>query len=400
MKCTRARGRLPALAPVLLAMLLTGCDFFKENTLVGQLFFSDPTFITFTQPRVQAYDADQETAQDVASMPFPLAPAPASAVVDGRIFVLQDGGTQALLFDPGANAWTTLSPLPEARSGAQATVSGTQVFVGTGYTGAGTPSRFVDVLDVTSVTSTWQRIEIPSALDALGDAALSIAGGRLYLVGGRDDLGAFTRDALALDLSTIATGTPQWASLPDVLPAPRALAGAFLDQDHLIVVGGHGGDGVGIGTAVDFDLGQDADLGAFDTLSTTTAYVAPQVVPGTAQVLVMWSRTADTGLQARVDLFSRSTKTFTAGPDYPLALRMSAGAFVDGAFHVFGGLDVIKSRNAINRLQGSSWVAAGSMGYRVHAAFAAVPDPQDPVAYVIGGITVVEEDEGFDPLGN
>ena len=141
---------------------------------------------------VHAYDPATDRWTAVASLPFPLSHTHTSTVVlDGRI-VTVGGKTNdpsfpktvgdVLSYDPGANTWVALPPLPDVRQAAVAQLIGDRLYVTTG-----TP-RGINPQPTTwsrQMTGVWDAA--PAMPVAMGEVAGGIAGNKLYLVGEGSD---------------------------------------------------------------------------------------------------------------------------------------------------------------------------------------------------------------------
>ena len=81
-------------------------------------------------------------------------------------------------YNPAANTWTTLAPLPHAVQNAGAGYANGQIYVAGGYYYS--PLSYLQVYDVAS--DSWS--EGPSMPTATNDAAVSVYGNLLYVIGG------------------------------------------------------------------------------------------------------------------------------------------------------------------------------------------------------------------------
>ncbi|MHC4390518.1 MAG: hypothetical protein ACYS22_04275, partial [Planctomycetota bacterium] len=90
------------------AASLSGCDFIKDNSVLGLL---EEEFETETLLDVHEFDSQTPTFVDRQLLPATMLPAD-GVVVDGRLFTFGDGTTDALIYDPADETWTTLPDLP------------------------------------------------------------------------------------------------------------------------------------------------------------------------------------------------------------------------------------------------------------------------------------------------
>jgi hypothetical protein len=136
------------------------------------------------------YDPDTDDWSTGASLPaeYPAVEDVAAAAVGGKVYVF--GGapepfsgavTSAAVYDPGANTWTMLDPMPTARSGATAEAVGTKIYVIGGMDATGISLATVDVYD--TVTGNWgSAAPMGTPRDNPGSAVI---GGKIYVFGGR-----------------------------------------------------------------------------------------------------------------------------------------------------------------------------------------------------------------------
>jgi N-acetylneuraminic acid mutarotase len=163
----------------------------------------------------------------------------AAAEVEGRIYVAggmvgETGRRLAIFerFDPGANEWTTLAPLPEAvRAGAAAAV-GRVVYVIGGTTERG-GGRQVFAYDVRRAA--WRR-RAPLPAPRFNHAAVAL-GGKVYVLGGFS--GTDERD----DVFVYDPAVDRW-SRERSLPRPVHAFGAAVFRRQIWVLGGRRGEAV------------------------------------------------------------------------------------------------------------------------------------------------------------
>ena len=131
--------------------------------------------------------------------------------------------SQLRAFDPVANTWTTLAPMPEAKTGYGAAMNGKIYAIG-GYNGLINSAR-VDAYDI--ATNTWQALgTLPTTVS---NQAVAVQGEWLWLVGD------FTNQSY---LAAYNTRTAQVRTFTSNLP-PRRNAAAAFRNNRLYVWGGN-----------------------------------------------------------------------------------------------------------------------------------------------------------------
>jgi N-acetylneuraminic acid mutarotase len=190
---------------------------------------------TEAQSAVEVYDPAGDAWRAVAPLPLARGHIASSTFdVDGRIMVMggsvDDGAccgaatAEVSLYDPEADLWVRLTPLPVPRKSPVAGLAGGRIVVATGNPGDATPTFATWALDSAGGWGTG-----PSLPVALGEVAGGVVGGTLFLVGEGSPA------TLAYDL---ATGV--WAD-PGAL-ARRPLAGhhhaAEVVDGRLYLLGG------------------------------------------------------------------------------------------------------------------------------------------------------------------
>ena len=119
-------------------------------------------------------------------------------------------------FNPAAQAWEALPPLPSARSSHDAVMVGSRLFVLGGWNLRGRSTEWpatMDVLDLAAPTPTWTSMPQPfkrRALVAASDDA------RIYVIGGFDEQ---SRVVHGIDVFDVARGT--WTAGPALPGGPN-----------------------------------------------------------------------------------------------------------------------------------------------------------------------------------
>lgn len=130
------------------------------------------------------------------------------------------------VFDPRANAWQLLAPLPTARTSADTAVIGNLIYVIGGYAQDGTTDR-VEAFD--TLTNGW-RTDFPPMPTKRFDLATTAIGNVIYAAGGFDNE--------PLDVfEAYDTALKKWTALPP-LPTARYAMQAIVIDGEIFVIGG------------------------------------------------------------------------------------------------------------------------------------------------------------------
>ena len=141
---------------------------------------------------------------------------------------------RTLRYDPAANAWTELSPMPTPRGASGVAAIGRKIYV-IGGEGAQTAGVAAEVYDI--ATDRWSALP-PLPGGGRTHLTAQAVGGRLYAVGGRRG-GLDTVEAGVFELIPEA-GT--WASKAP-MPTPRGGAASGILGGRIVVLGGEGPSG-------------------------------------------------------------------------------------------------------------------------------------------------------------
>jgi hypothetical protein len=164
----------------------------------------------------------------------------ATAILDGRIYVLGGGDTLApvipspatktvQVYNPSTDTWSTAASMPVATRNHAAAAVGGKIYVVGGESEAAPGLKTLQVFD--PVTGVWTlKAEMPYELRGSGATGI---GGTLYVFGG-DGLGFDTSNALSYD-----PVTNTWASHAPMLHTGRDVAAVTVDGKAL-VLGGYG----------------------------------------------------------------------------------------------------------------------------------------------------------------
>jgi N-acetylneuraminic acid mutarotase len=143
------------------------------------------------------------------------------------------------VWDPATDTWTPRAPMPTARGALGVAVAGGLVYA-VGGVGPGPDGQGRGDLQATEVydpaADRWRRLApMPTARDHLGVAA---TGGKVHAIGGR--LGSFARNLGTHEIYDPAAD--RWSSAPP-LPTPRSGVAAAVAGGRVLVIGGEGSDG-------------------------------------------------------------------------------------------------------------------------------------------------------------
>lgn len=183
----------------------------------------------------------------------------ALAELNGKIYVMggfvkpEKGPTawqpidNAWEYDPAADTWKALAPLPSKRGSASAAVINGKIHV---IGGAGVhpeskevsihparPHRAVSTNDVYDpATNTWEsRSPMPTARN---HAAIGAVSNKIYVIGGRVGNGFITRASNTDIVEVYDPATDQWGPLLAPMPTPRSAVAWGVHNGKIYVVGG------------------------------------------------------------------------------------------------------------------------------------------------------------------
>lgn len=193
--------------------------------------------------KVMAYDIDANTWAALEPLPVAASELTATAI-DGKLYavggVTREGSNDLPIslvhrYDPEANAWTALAPLPTARYGhGAAAVDGKLYILGGGEEdgmGSAGLSRRVSVYD--PETDAWS--ESTPMLAHRVHSAVAVHGTTLYIAGGTELTAFGPNVSAAVDRFDTITGS--WSQV-GYLFTSRMFAGASFVEDRLYVMGG------------------------------------------------------------------------------------------------------------------------------------------------------------------
>jgi N-acetylneuraminic acid mutarotase len=207
---------------------------------------------------VYEYDPGRDTWARKKNMPLPSHHV-ALAEIGGKIYViggfrLPDSGPAAWQpidnvweYDPAADSWKALAPLPTKRGSANAVVVNGKIYV---IGGAGLhpgsketvvhPARPHRALDTNEVydpaTNRWEtRSGMPTARN---HAAAGAVGNRIYVIGGRVGSAFISRASNTDVVEMYDPAIDQWGPLLASMPTPRSAGAWGVFRDRIYVAGG------------------------------------------------------------------------------------------------------------------------------------------------------------------
>lgn len=225
------------------------------------------------------YDPAADTWKALAPLPTKRG-SPNVALVNGKFHVIggagQHPGSKEIVvhparphralgthevYDPVANTWETRSPMPTPRNHAAAGVVNNKIYVIAGRLGSAfiTRASNTDIVEVYDpATDQWGDLKAPMPT-ARSATAWGTHNGRIYVAGGEQRTSLFQRTFRAVEAYDPATN--RWLSLPPMQFPRHGLAGDILNgKFHL--VSGDAASGGAPGTHIDSDVHEVLDIDA------------------------------------------------------------------------------------------------------------------------------------------
>lgn len=207
---------------------------------------------------VYEYDPGSDTWTKKKNMPL-ASHHLALAELNGKIYVMggfkyPDKGkpswvpiNNAWEYDPAADAWKALAPLPTQRGSANAVVHDGKIYV-IGGAGVHPGSKAVDIHPARAhraystnevydpTTNTWEtRSPMPTARN---HAAAGMVNNKIYVIGGRLGAAFITRAANTSIVEEYDPVTDQWGALKTPMPHPRSAVAWGTHRGRIYVAGG------------------------------------------------------------------------------------------------------------------------------------------------------------------
>jgi len=271
-----------------------------------------------------------------ASMPTARSEMPAVALgsASGALIYVPGGfgGERALeAYDPAADAWRTLAPMPEGRHHLMAAAHAGKLYVFGGARGAAwEPTATTWVYD--PAADAWSELApMPEARTAGAAVALDAY---LYVVGGAGGSQALLRYDPAADAWTTLASLRQ----PREHTAAVALDGADAMDGKIYALAGRWSDAGERRSVEVYDPATDtwSDGPSMNVArgGLAAAVLHGHIVVAGGEVIIAGRDTLDS-----VELFDPATGQWTPAPPLPVALHGVPAAAVDGALYVLGGSD-------------------------------------------------------------
>lgn len=253
----------------------------------------------------------------------------AGGQVDGRLYVV--GGENAAgdsdvveVYDPAFDSWRQLKPRPAAARAASAAGLGQYLYVAGGCAGDGANPAVLDRVDrYDPAADAWTAMApLPAPRCGL---ALAANNNRLFAIGGWDGkqttATVFAYDPVANRWQTVAP-----------LPAPRAFAAAAFLRDHIYLLGGRDDEQQQDEMWV-YDPAKD-EWSAAPSLPEARAGLAA-AAEGTSIYAFGGGEGEQPGLHERFDLITQAWSTIDAPRSGPW--RAAVAAMIGPNLHIVGG---------------------------------------------------------------
>lgn len=273
-----------------------------------------------------------QTWETRAEMPTPRAAA-SSVVLDDKVYVIggrvddSEGLSAVEVYDPQADSWTRRADMTTPRGELAVAAHDGLIYT---FGGAVTPVGGVDHLQVVEVydpvADQWAGLA-PMPFRSLGSTAHTV-GDRIYVIGGfswPDFQSAWEYDPIQ----------DAWTQLGD-MDIPRTLHSSGVVDNRIIAAGGSGPGDVGkLPSVFAFDLvARTWSRGA--NMPTGRRGLAGAVV---AEAFYAIGGERDEQVLDLVEKYNPQTDTWTAAPSLKLSRRYATSAVVDGTILVIGGSD-------------------------------------------------------------
>jgi N-acetylneuraminic acid mutarotase/glucose/arabinose dehydrogenase len=211
------------------------------TALGGKLYMVAGKTSAGHQSTVYIYDSTTNSWTTGPNLPGSAVENPAVVAFDGKLYAF--GGatdpftgavSNAAVFDPNTNAWTSLAPMPTARGGATAQAINGKIYVVGGMDSTGASLAVVEVYD--PATNTWSTVAaMTTRRDNPGSAALN---GLLYIFGGRTRNANGTSENETLNTVEMYDPATNTWSLKAPMPTGRRTMVVGTLNGHAQVMGG------------------------------------------------------------------------------------------------------------------------------------------------------------------
>jgi len=224
-----------------------------------------------TQSTVQVYDPETDVWGYVAELPIPIHH-PVAVGVDGKLYSLggqtDDGDTaRTLVYDPVADSWDDLAPMPTARGAGAGAVIGDVIYVIAGRPpSAGNAFEAYDIGE-----DRWTQLpDLPQTFPDRNHIAAAAIGGKIYVAGGRYDSGSFS-GPMTDSLDVYDPATMQWTTGASMLRQRGGVNGVAANGCFFV----WGGEGTNTGEPNDVF----PDMDVYDPVANRWTALAPLPTP-------------------------------------------------------------------------------------------------------------------------
>jgi len=258
-----------------------------------------------------------------ADMPSPRR-AHSAVELGGMIYVVggRDGDRYDYMerYNPSANSWQTLAPLPTARAWLVTGVVNGRIYAIGGNNGV---SKLNTVEEYNPATNTWStKAPMPTARD---DSAIGVVQGKIYIIGGWNNGALTTVEEYNPSSNTWQTKNP--------IPTPIAMTSSAVVDDKIYVIGGRDGAG-----DLSINYRYDPLLDTWQMLTsmpTARSRLAAATLNGVVHVIGGYNTSQGwLGLVERYDPLSDTWDTMNS---MPTPRGDIAAAASGGNIYVFGG---------------------------------------------------------------
>jgi N-acetylneuraminic acid mutarotase len=270
--------------------------------------------------------AEEDTWTRKADMPTGRA-APASSVVNGRIYVIGGGGEVPLsiveVYDPAMDTWTRKADMPTPRAALSTSVVNGKIYAIGGLDGA----YLSTAEEYDPATDTWTRkADMPTPRAAL---STSVVDGKIYAIGGTW-LGWGSGRLRTVEEYDPATDT--WAKRADMPTENEGVATNVVDG-KIYAIGGRSSS-MALSAVQEYDPTTDTWTKKAD-MPTERGFLSASVVNGKIYAIggMPWSA----AVVSTIEVYDPATDTWTKKADMPTARAALSTSVVNGYIYAIGG---------------------------------------------------------------
>ena len=306
--------------------------------------------------------------------------APASAVVNGKIYVIggHDENFLSLAtteeYDPTTNTWTKKAKMPTPRNGLSACAVDGKIYV---FGGAAEGVFLKTVEEYDPATDTWKsRADMPTARGGLRCIAV---GGKIYALGG-----AIVEGIRIVTLSVVEEYDPQtntWATKKN-MPVGRSDFAVGEVNGQIYVMGGFVASGAP-GAVHAYNPATDTWTTVNSLLPTPRSQISASTVNGI--IYVIGGQSSAGATLATVEAFDPESNSWTTMAPMPSPRLDLATSSVNGKIYAIGGVQVsapfVTVVSATEEFNPSGITSVEAPADRVPASFALYqnyPNPFNP----------------------